>query len=373
MKFLKHLHILTSLSALWLLAGCSSTSSSSAPTSSVRSYSGTASVGDFLTITLNPVAQTITYTDISNGSGGIIPYTVNSDGTYALNDSTGNLVAAYEVPNYALLIQATKSGPTKDQLALVTAVETGTISTAMLANNSYNSMQFRTAAGGLEVGSIAIDGSANVNVSSYWPFGAVNQNGGGQVNLGTFSASLFQTDPSGTFMKMADDTNNGAYDYVFGTPNGVFVVDTPNGAILALKKAASAAFDPSFAGAYKAIYYQKVNASTGAGNVETGTPSLANATFTITVTGQVTVQDTQGNTLLQAALIPVANVSYLVGTGELQDPCYGLFTFRVTTASSQQDVFVTFLGRAVLFSSFTAHLPWGSGNSYDYLYGVGLK
>jgi uncharacterized lipoprotein YajG len=89
MKFLKHLHILTSLSALWLLAGCSSTSSSSAPTSSVRSYSGTASVGDFLTITLNPVAQTITYTDISNGSGGIIPYTVNSDGTYALNDSTG--------------------------------------------------------------------------------------------------------------------------------------------------------------------------------------------------------------------------------------------------------------------------------------------
>jgi len=45
----------------------------------------------------------------------------------------------------------------------------------------------------------------------------------------------------------------------------------------------------------------------------------------------------------------------------------------VTTASSQQDVFVSFMGRAILFSSFKANLPWGSGNTYDYLYGVGLK
>jgi hypothetical protein len=48
-------------------------------------------------------------------------------------------------------------------------------------------------------------------------------------------------------------------------------VDTQNGAILGLKKAASAAFDPSFAATYNAIYYQKTGASTGAGNVETGT------------------------------------------------------------------------------------------------------
>jgi hypothetical protein len=27
----------------------------------------------------------------------------------------------------------------------------------------------------------------------------------------------------------------------------------------------------------------------------------------------------------------------------------------------------------VLFSSFRANLPWGNGNTYDYLYGVGLK
>lgn len=34
---------------------------------------------------------------------------------------------------------------------------------------------------------------------------------------------------------------------------------------------------------------------------------------------------------------------------------------------------MTFMDRAVLFSSFRADLPWGAGNTYDYMYGVGLK
>ncbi len=360
---------LSPILAMLVFAGCGSNASIPTSFSSSRSYNGTASVGDFLTITLDPVAQTLSYTDMSNGDAGIVPYTVNADGTYSLNDPKGNLVAAYEVPDYALLIQAAKTGPTKDQPSLVTAIEKGTISTSTWANSTYNYMQFRTAAGGLEIGSVILDASGNVSLTSYWPFGAVN--GEGQFHEGSYSASQFETDASGTFMRMADE--DGGFDYVFGTPNGVFAVDTSNGAILGLKKAAGKAFDPSFAGTYKAIYYQKTNASTGMGNVETGNPSLGTATFTITSNGQVTVQDAENNSLVQAALTPVADASYLVGAGELQEPCNGLFTFRVSTSSSQQDVFVTFVDRAVLFSSFTAHLPWGSGNSYDYLYGVGLK
>jgi hypothetical protein len=46
-----------------------------------------------------------------------VPYTVNSDGTYTLSDPTGNLLAAYEVPNYALLIQAAKTGPNHNESA----------------------------------------------------------------------------------------------------------------------------------------------------------------------------------------------------------------------------------------------------------------
>jgi hypothetical protein len=166
---------------------------------------------------------------------------------------------------------------------------------------------------------------------------------------------------------------NGAFDYVFGTPGGVFAVDTPNGAIIGLKKATSKNFDAVVAGTYKAIYYQKMGASTGQGNVETGIPSLGNATITIAANAQVTVQDAQGNTLVQTTLTPVADAPYLYGSNELTDPCYGLFTFRVTTANSQQDVFVAFMDHAMLFASFTGALPANQGKPYDYLYGVGLK
>jgi len=36
-------------------------------------------------------------------------------------------------------------------------------------------------------------------------------------------------------------------------------------------------------------------------------------------------------------------------------------------------VFVSFMDRAILFSSFKVNLPWVAGNTHDYLYGVGLK
>lgn len=367
------MRILRLLPILLLLAltGCTSNPAPETGGTSPRLYNGTASVGDFLTITLDPVAHTLSYTNISNGDTGTIPYTVNADGTYSLSDPAGNLVAAYEVPNYALLVQAEKTGANHDQPSLVTAVQQGNISFATWENSNYNYMQFRTAAGGLEVGSISVDASGNVSLTSYWPFGAVNQSGGGQFHQGIFPASQFQTDVSGSFMRKSDRT--GSFDYIFGTANGVFAVDTPNGAILGFKKSTAKNFDPSFAGTYKAIYYEKDNATTGMGNLETGAPSLGNATLTISGAGDVIVADDQGAVLIQATLTPVADASYLVGAGELQDPCNGLFTFRLTTANSQQDVFVTFMDRALLFSSFTAHLPWGSGNTYDYLYGVGLK
>jgi hypothetical protein len=64
----------------------------------------------------------------------------------------------------------------------------------------------------------------------------------------------------------------------------------------------------------------------------------------------------QGATLVTAQLTPVGDASYLVGAGELTDPCFGLFTFRITTASSQRDVFVTFQDKSVLFSSFSTVL-----------------
>src|SRR4029077_3839152 len=139
---------------LFFLVSCSSSPNANVVPSS-RTYHGTASVGDFMTITLDSTAQTIAYTDVSNGDSGTVPYSVNADGTYTLTDPNNNLVAAYEVPSYALLIQAAKTGPTMNTPALITAVESGQISMSTFAGHAYNYMQFRTASGGLEVGSIS--------------------------------------------------------------------------------------------------------------------------------------------------------------------------------------------------------------------------
>ncbi|MGC2022476.1 MAG: hypothetical protein WA654_15545 [Candidatus Sulfotelmatobacter sp.] len=159
------------LLTILLLVSCSSTPRTSLATPTSRVYHGTASVGDFMTVTVNSGAQTIAYTDLSNGASGAVSYTVNSNGGYTLSDPTGNLVAAYEVPNYAMVIQATKTGPSANTLALVTAVESGQISLATFEGQAYNYMQFRTASGGVDVGSVNINAQGTGTTSSYWPFG----------------------------------------------------------------------------------------------------------------------------------------------------------------------------------------------------------
>lgn len=361
------------LLALAFLMSCSSTTRVAMPAS--RTYHGTASVGDFMTITLDSDAHTISYADLSNGDSGSVPYTVNPDNTYTLHDPTGNLVGAYEVPGYVLLIQAAKTGPTMDTPALITAVDSAQISMSTFGGHAYNYMQFRTASGGLEVGSVSISGQGVGTNSSYWPYGALNQNGS-SFNSGTIDMTHAQLDATGTFLKIPEPGNGNGFDYIFGTANGIFAVDTGNGAILGLKKAASKDFDPSFSGTYKAIYYQKTGATTGMDNVETGTASLGHATLVVTTLGNVTITDAQGAIIVEAVLTPVADASYLYQSGnvdQLEDPCYGVFTFRIAGGSTQQDVFVSFLDKAMLFSSFKANLPWSSGGTYDYLYGVGLK
>jgi len=367
-----------------ILSGCSSQSAvtttqtpspspAPAPAVTTHTYNGTASVGDFLTITIDSTASTIAYTNLSNGDSGTVPYTVNANGSYAISDPSGNLTSAYEVPGYALIIAATKAGPNKNTPALITAVETGQISLSTFANNSYNYMQFRTAAGGLEVGSVTIGPTTGQN-SSYWPYGALNQgNNNNPFNSGTLDFSQMQEATSGTYIHGPD--GGGGNDYIFGTSGGFFIVDMENGSLLGLKKAATKNFDPTVAGTYTAIYYQKLNAATGQGNVETGTPSLGQATIAITTAGGITITDSLNNIIAESTLIPVADTSYLYGTqGQLTDPCNGLFTFRIATATSQEDIFVTFVSNAVVFSTFSASLPWNSGTgTYNYQYGVGLK
>ncbi len=365
--------------ALMLLAGFSGCGKQTAitptptPAAATHTYNGTASVGDFLTITLNTTALTITYNNLSNGDSGTFPYVVNADGSYALNDPTGNLLSAYEIPGYALLIQAAKAGPNHDTPAVITAVETGPISLSTFSGQSYNYVSFRTAAGGLEIGSVTIAGTTGTN-SSYWPYGHFNQGSGSAFNSGTLDFSQMKEDSSGTYIYGPDGGGGTGNDYIFGTASGFFMVDTPNGSIIGLPKAASSAFDPTVAGTYSGVFYTKANAQTGVGNVETGTASTSQATIVVTAAANITVTDSTGKTIINAPLTPVANSSFLYGSpGQLADPCNGLFAFRAVTGTYEHDVFVTFVGNSVVFAKFSANLPWSQSSGYSYWYGVGLK
>jgi hypothetical protein len=354
-----------------LLVGCDSATKLSTPPvqNTVRAYNGTASVGDFLTISIDSSALTITYKNYTNGETGTVPYTVNADGTYTISDPHGNLLSGYEVPGFVLMIEAANAGPNRDTQALITAVESVPATINIFAGRNFNYLQFRTAAGGMEMGTITIDAQGNSQHDGYWPFGVFSQN---LFNGGSFAASSIQEDPSGNFFTLDESSGN---DYVFGTQTGFFVVDTGNGTILSLPKAATKSFAGSNAGTYTALYYEKTGAQTGQGNVETGTPSEGKATITISASGLVTITDSQNHVMATGTLAAVADTSYLYdGTSNtLSDPCYGMFTFRMSTGGVQQDVFASFQGNAVVFSSFQTALPIGSYAPYTYYYGVGLK
>lgn len=357
------------LAAVCLLTGCNSTSKLNAPQSAVRSYNGTASVGDFLTISIDSSTQIITYHNYTNGETGAVPYTVNSDGTYTITDPNGNLLSAYEVPGTALMVEAANAGPNRDTAALITAVESAPASINTFAGHSFNYIQFRTTSGGIELGTVTVDGQGDIQHDGYWPFGIVNQQN--LFSGGSFPASSVQEDASGDFFTITE--SDSSQDHVFGTASGFFAVDTGNGTILGQPKAASKTFDSTHAGSYTAIFYEKPNAQMGPNNVESGTPLEDKATVTISASRLVTIVDSQGHTLASGTLAAIADTPYLYDStpNELSDPLYGMFTFRTATVNSQQDVFVSFQGNAVIFSSFQTALPVQQNAMYTYFYGVG--
>src|SRR5204862_6335030 len=105
------------------------------------------------------------------------PYNVNKDESYTLSDTEINLIASYEVPNYALLIEATKTGPNHDTPALITAVNSTDISLSTFTDQAYNYMQFRTRAGGVQIGAISVDGQGLSSTTTFWPSGMYFEGG----------------------------------------------------------------------------------------------------------------------------------------------------------------------------------------------------
>ncbi len=380
--------ILLGVLACGFYVGCGSDTPAptAPPVSNVRDYQATASVGDFITITVDADSQTIDYTNVTNGETGTVSYTVGVDGAYEITTPGSHMIKAYEIPGLALVADMDNTGPTQNTTSLVTAILKAPITQATLQNKNFNYMQWRTNSGGMETGSVAIDGTGNVVHRGYWPYGdlmaAMNQGGGGggsgsPFNGGTFDASLFTPDPTGTYLTLTE-SGSGGTDTIFGTEGGCFVVDMANGSMVGVPQAASTAFDTAFAGTYRALAFNKPDATTGNNNLETGTGRVDSYTLTLTAGGGLTVVDGNGATAVSTTIVPVADAAYLQGAGQLGDPCPGLFTYRVLPAGGntmRQDVFLSFLdGGAILFCSFSYDTAQASGSmQYSYFYGVALK
>jgi len=347
-----------------LALGCGTANTDSAP-NSPRSYYGSASVGDFVTITVDPAKRTLAYSNLSNEDSGVIPYEVNEDGSYTLNDREGNLVAAYEAPDYALLVESTQAGPSHDELALIVATPSKMVESSAWAGQAYNYMQFRTNGGGFEVGSLSFDEEGNLTLAGFSPYRSLN--GANGYRGKTFSMAGFQRDATGNFL--TNQENDGTFDYIFNQGNRIFALDTAEGTTLALRTRPGKNFDPSLAGKYKAFYYQKEGARLSGDDEELGKPSLDDATVWISRSGQLIAKDSQGGILLAATLQPAGSESDLSCRGG----CNGLFAFRFAQSNFRQEVFAAFTDRTILFSSFRATLPRKPRETYDYLYGVGLK
>lgn len=381
--------LVTGLAGSILFAACSLTKNDDdddAPpaTATSRSYSATASVGDFMTIAINPTtssAGTIAFNNISTGESGTVPYTVNGDGSYAITDPQGHLVTAWEVPGFALVATSNRTGPNNEP-SIITAITSTSISKSDIASKNYNYIQFRTNNGGMELGYVntLVDGS--IQHQGYWPYGNLN---GGQAfsSVSTFDAANMTAAPGANALRLLTDPPDG-YSYIFRTTAGFLAVDTGNGGLVCVERTATKAFNAANAGTYNAVVYIKNNVAmdfSGGGNgVETGTPTLGKGTVTITADGHVTVVSENNVTLANnSLLVPIEDSpAYYDNTaGTLQDPCHGMFTFQLTSGAVVQDVFVTFLDRAMLMSSYSAD-PGGVGSGtlskpYSYFNGVALK
>ena len=370
------------LTAVVALTACGSPPAAATPTPTPtpsRSYNGTAGVGDMLTIQVDPNARTIAYNNLTNGLVGTATYTINVDGTWTISDPVhGHLLRGFEIPDHALILQVANAGANADQMSVVTAIQAQSISAADIANGAYNYMQFRTNSGGMEVGWITSDSAANLSSQYYWPFGSTQPTpmAYSDPNDPPMAASDFTRDPSGRFLSIAADGPTQPLSYMFRTSGGFLAVDTPNGSLVCLRQQASAAYDATNSGGYKGFFYHKNNASTGSGNVESGTVSLSENRVVFSAgpsvgTGHVVIYAVDGTTPLMNLDLTDMSTGGHVSSGKLVNPCPGLFTGTVTSGTVTVQFFTTFINDAALITSYTTDSA--TPYIYSYFNGIALR
>ncbi|MGD0910022.1 MAG: glycosyl hydrolase family 28-related protein, partial [Candidatus Acidiferrales bacterium] len=259
-------------------------------------------------------------------------------------------------------------------MALVTATQAQDVAASTFAGKNYNSIQFRATRGGVAIGSLAIDNNGQVTGTEYAPYKAID----GSTYPG-FSWLYFQLPDGGPspYLSIPASGSN-VNQYGFGSPAGLFVLDSRRGSSIGMPKGSSKLFDESWAGTYSLLYYQKTAAQTDSTGVEEGNVSGGMGQITVDSFGNLTIVDGQGNQV-SGSLQPIADDLALYSAGnttQFADPCFGMFTFHISVDASgspvSQDAFVSFRPGAVLLALFSTAAPISPANPYNYLYGIAL-
>jgi len=337
-----------------------------------QNFAASASVGDFVTVTIDHLLKTIAYVNVTNGVTGTVTYTINKDGTYDVTDSTGNITNALEIPGYQIMLLMNKAGPSANEQALVVGVLSDSTTITASSSGEYNYMKFRTSNGGFLSGALVMTNGVMINTGFSSLSRAVQpaesrdvaQTGSANVSAhGTVVVTLPAVVSSNHIVPRA----TAAITTVFASGNGFLTIDDDAGSTICMKQAGGAAFSASSAATYTALFYSKPDVMLS-GGTETGAILVGKCSIVVTAAALVTVTNIVTNAVMFSGTVtPFSSDTSIVGssTGMINNPCNGLFRFT----NSTQEFVITFFGKSILFGSVNSV----SSTEYSYFYGAGLS
>ncbi len=374
---MKRLALLSAFLVL-ALAACGGGGGGSTTASSSHDYNGTASVGDFLTITIDRDASVLHWANGTNGETGQAPFTIGTDGALLVSTDTGQVKKAYEIPGYGVVALDPNAGPSHDRPSQVFLWEKTAATKSEFKAMAANFIQFRNN-GTFEVGcgSIAADGSA-ITHSGYLPEQAIF--GEPQFTQGTTMPILSAppADPATFDGIVLSDRSDGTISFQAyksslpgpdGSPGVLFqagsswVIDVDYGSVFLLDAPSTKAWQSSNAGSYHLMGW-KVSGMTSSA---AGTGTFFETTVALDSTGQMTLADPTGGAPTIVNLVPFVDDADVAGPTRVDVACNGLFTNGA--GNGDHKLVAGFVGQNLFFGS--ANLT--SGPSGEFVYGVALK
>jgi hypothetical protein len=339
-----------------LAFGCTSPQQDSKTTNQkAHTYNGTAAVGDFLTITVDRGARTMSFRNWTTGNSGVLSFVEDADGTLVVTDADPEIVKANEIPGFALVAEDRKAKDGKQQ-ALVFAFEQVPAQVSDFRNLSLASIEFRTSNGGTELFCASLDPSGAFTGAGYIPLDQQFWPPGFNAKSGTFDASA-DTTVTGALLLAGKPGEPPVR--LFKTSSGAWVGDGPGGSGLWFPSSPTSAFDAGAAGTYFMQGYSK----TGEGPSDTGitgAPAFFSEVVTLSASGALS----DGTNTVQLEPLRAKYPGTLVDI----DACNGLFAF---TPPEGGEGFAFVHRDAIYFSQF--RVTNAASRLYDYQYGVALR